>query len=241
MSDFGPEQERDLLAAEYALRLLEGEDLREAQRRAAIDPVFAAEITAWEERLAPLAQEIPEEQPEPHVWQRIERALPDVPSSAGNVVQLRRKMSLWRGYAAAITVVAASLALVVGYQAARDEPAIVQPERAPIMVAALSSEDTEIALAVAYDPQQGNLLVTPARLAGAPGHDHELWIIPSGGAPISLGLVTGGAPQRLEIPALLAPRFQARATIALSVEPAGGSPTGQPTGPVIAAGELVTV
>ncbi|MDQ4087135.1 MAG: anti-sigma factor, partial [Pseudomonadota bacterium] len=61
------------------------------------------------------------------------------------------------------------------------------------------------------------------------------------GTPVSLGLVQAGAPQRLRVPAQVARHFQARSTIALSVEPPGGSPTGLPTGPVVATGELLAV
>jgi anti-sigma-K factor RskA len=78
-------------------------------------------------------------------------------------------------------------------------------------------------------------------MAGAPGHDHELWIIPAGGKPISLGLVRAGEPQRLPIRREIAPHFRQRSAIALSVEPVGGSPTGGPTGPVVASGELLNV
>jgi len=78
-------------------------------------------------------------------------------------------------------------------------------------------------------------------MAGAPGHDHQLWIIPAGGSPVSLGIVRAGAPVRIQVPAAVAPHFRARSAVALSVEPAGGSPTGQPTGPVVAAGELVII
>ena len=78
-------------------------------------------------------------------------------------------------------------------------------------------------------------------LRGAAGNDHELWVIPAGGKPLSLGLLRSGAPQRLVLPMRLAPYFRDRSTLAVSVEPVGGSKTGQPTGPVIAAGELSSI
>ena len=240
MSDTARDQ--DLLAAEYALGLLDGDELRQAQRLLLADPAFAEAVRAWEERLAPLAEEAGEEEPGPRAWENIRQAIAAQPPAAEKVVALRRRLGIWRGYGAAMTALAASLALVVGYQATRDEPIVVQPQqRAPVMVATLSSDEAETSLSVAYDKQRGSLLVTPGRMSGAPGHDHELWIIPAGGSPISLGLVRADAPHRLPVPAQLAPHFRDRAAIALSVEPEGGSPTGQPTGPVVASGELATI
>jgi anti-sigma-K factor RskA len=140
--------------------------------------------------------------------------------------------------------VAASLALVIGLgrdSAERPEVAQQQPERPRVLVAALASPEEETSLSVAYDSGDRSLVVTPGRLAGAAGHDHELWIIPAGGTPVSLGLVRAGDPQRFRVPAEIAPHFRAQSAVALSVEPTGGSPTGQPTGPVVASGALLVV
>lgn len=235
-------EERDLLAAEYALGLVEGAELVDARRLAASDDEFARAVAAWEERLAPLVEEVRSVEPGDRVWEAIQRAIAAAPAAGTNVVDLRKRLRVWRGAAVGMTAIAASLALVVGYQSTREDPKIVQPAaRAPVLIASLASGDEEAALSVAYDAEQANLLVTPARLTGAPGHDHELWIIPEGGAPVSLGIVRPGPAQRVPVPPQVAPHFQANASIALSREPAGGSPTGQPTGPVVAAGELTTV
>ncbi|MDQ4087262.1 MAG: anti-sigma factor, partial [Pseudomonadota bacterium] len=188
MTGFTPEEERELLAAEHALGVLEGSELGEARRLALADPDFARAVAAWQERLAPLAEEVPDMEPEPHLWQRIERALDEGPAMAANVVPLRRKLNVWRGYAAAVTAVAAALAFVV-YKGAGDPPVVVQKERAPVMVAALSSQESAVSLSVAYDREEASLLVTPGPLRAPPGRAHQLWIIPSGGTPVSLGLV----------------------------------------------------
>lgn len=234
------DEERDLLAAEYALGLLDGEAMRRARLLAAADEDFAGAVARWQELLAPLIEEIGEEQPGPELWERIQRAIAEAPATGANVVGLRT-LRLWKTYAAGITAVAASLALLVGYEATRQAPPAMQAERPRVMIATLSSEQEEASLSVAYDGEQASLLVTPGRLTAASGHDHELWIIPAGGSPVSLGLVRAGAPQRIAVPTHVAPHFRARAAIAVSVEPVGGSPTRQPTGPVIAAGELVIV
>lgn len=242
MSTTPRDEERDLRAAEYALGLLDSREMREARVLAATDPDFAEAVARWEARLAPLFDEVPGAEPAPDMWDRIERSIPALPAGDENVVQFGRSLRRWRAFGGAMAAIAASLALLVGYQVMREAP-IPAPtaQPAPVLVASLSSEQANTSLSVAYEPRQSSLLVTPGRLTGAPGHDHELWIIPAGGSPVSLGLVRAGAPARIQVPARLAPHFRSRSTIALSVEPTGGSPTGQPTGPVVAAGELVTI
>lgn len=68
--------EDELLAAEYALGVLDGIDRAAAERRVARDRGFARQVASWEQRLAPWAAEIPEMLPPPHVWDRIAGALP---------------------------------------------------------------------------------------------------------------------------------------------------------------------
>ena len=70
---------------------------------------------------------------------------------------------------------------------------------------------------------------------------HELWLIPADGKPRSMGIVVPGAPNRMAVPAPMHDGMKVEATLALSVEPAGGSPSGSPTGPVIAAGKLTRI
>jgi len=245
MSTTPPPPEREMLAAEHALRLLEGQELAEAQRLERSDASFAAEVAAWQERLAPLFDEVAEVTPGEAVWQRIRSS---IGAANDNVSSLSRKLRLWQGVGIGASALAASLALFVGvngvgFDGAREQSpvAAAPPERAPVLIATLASQDADASLSVAYDRERSSLLVTPGKLRGAPGHDHQLWIIPTGGQPISLGLVRAGEPQRLSVGRELAPHFQLRAAIALSVEPAGGSPASGPTGPVVATGELLSV
>ena len=251
---FAPDEERDLLAAEYVLGLLEGQALMDARGRAAGDPAFAAAVADWEARLAPMADGFAEIAPAPYMWERIERAL-DAQAAAGggsggggggsggeNVARLERRERLWRNWSIGMTALAAGLALTLGLRIAQpDAPAPAAPaeQRATALFASLASEDGTAALAIAFEPDRGTMVVTPARLQGAANHDHELWLIAGeGAAPVSLGLVRGSEPKRVPISAALRAAVAADATVALSVEPAGGSPTGSPTGPVIASGPL---
>jgi anti-sigma-K factor RskA len=241
--EFSPEEEQDLLAAEHALGLLTGEELLAARGRAATEPAFAAAVEAWELRLGPMLDAVPEQEPPADLWERIERRLNDAPSAGADVIQLQRSARRWRGIAGLTTALAASLALVLALRVAQPDAPVPpqQPAAERMMAASLASEDGAATLAVAFEPDRGMMVVTPTRMQPAAGHDHELWLIPASGTPVSLGLVRAGVPQRHRIPEGLAASVSTEAKVALSVEPAGGSPTGQPTGPVIAAAPLTRI
>lgn len=231
------------LAAEHALRLLEGEELMEARRRVAEDPAFAAEVTWWEEQLASLFEEIGDELPSDEAWSRIVQRLGQ---PAPDVLTLRRQIARWRAAALATGVAAAVL---LGLQLIPRTPLAVPPPQvpapqaqpAPLLVASLAGEEAPEALTVTYRASSRELVITPARIEAPAGRDRELWLIPAGGQPLSLGLVGGDGVQRRVIAPALATRFASGATVAVSDEPAGGSSSGQPTGAVLASGSLGSV
>ncbi|MBV8686438.1 MAG: anti-sigma factor [Alphaproteobacteria bacterium] len=226
-------EERDLLAAEYALGLLSGEELARARGLAGADPAFRQEAGRWRGRLAPLLDEVAEAPPPPHVWGRIERALPLPAEPGSNVVELKRRVVLWRTWSAAATALAASLALVL---ATRPDASPSEP-----MVATLASQTGPARLVATWDPAGRTLIVAAAAgMAPAAGHSHQLWLIPAaGGNPHPMGIVSTRAPMRMVVPGAMASDLREGVMLAVSVEPEGGSPTGLPTGPVIASGKLV--
>ncbi|HEY7810611.1 MAG TPA: anti-sigma factor [Allosphingosinicella sp.] len=246
MSDdlFSPEEERDALAAEYVLRLLDGEEMLAARGRIGSEPGFAAAVEAWERRLSPMYEGVADVAPSAEVWHRIEQAIRAEASSAapaeGNVVQFRRRERLWKTYAATMTAIAAGLALFLAVKVAQpDVPQAQAPAgQAPALVAALSTEGGEATLAVTVSGDHRSVLVTPTRMAAVSGHSHELWLIPASGTPVSLGVVAPDAPRRHSIPEAFASEVHADTALAVSVEPVGGSPTGKPTGPVVATAPL---
>ncbi|MGA7438198.1 MAG: anti-sigma factor, partial [Luteibacter sp.] len=89
------------------------------------------------------------------------------------------------------------------------------------------------------DVERSELLLIPATPQPvAAGRDTELWLIPEGGAPIAVGVFPSAGGKRFVLPRDLVSRLGPSAALAVSVEPTGGSPTGQPTGPVIAKGAI---
>jgi anti-sigma-K factor RskA len=106
----------------------------------------------------------------------------------------------------------------------------------PVLVATIAAESGELRFEARHDPVTGTLSVV--RVAGGPapeGRAHEVWVIAPDAAPVSLGLIAE-APLSVEYPAP-----PAGWVMAVSLEPTGGSPTGAPTGPVLALGEVTDV
>jgi anti-sigma-K factor RskA len=155
---------------------------------------------------------------------------------------MRRKVRRWQGLAGLATAAAVAVALMAVPPLLRPPAAPPPVQRpAPVLIASLGDRDLPGAVAVTFVPSAGDLLVTASAIERRPGRDHQLWIIPEGGAPISLGVISTEESHKRRLSAALAGQFRVGATIALSREPSGGSPTGQPTGPVVAAGELTSV
>jgi anti-sigma-K factor RskA len=225
------------LAAEYALGLLDGAELRRAQDLARTDSMFRREVERWSGRLAPMFDEVDEVRPPANMWTRIDAALGAVRADS-NILVMRRKLNAWRGVAAAMTALAACLALVL---LIRLPPVAPTPQLAPAapMVAMLGDQRKQMQVVASWDPRARQLILAVAGdMPADPRHSHELWVIPQGGKPRSLGTMGTGKQMHMRLADALAELLQQGATIAISVEPPGGSPTGAPTGPVVASGSL---
>lgn len=214
--------DRDVLAAEYVLGTLEGEDAREAARLLRDDPDFAASVRAWEARLVPLADAVAPVAPPPELWDRIAAA-----TRADTVVPLsfRRRLRLWQASTGIALAVAASLAAFV----------VLRPM--PVArVAVLAPLSGGVPVLVATAEPNGALSVRPNGTIAVPGdHDLELWALRAGETrPHSLGVLPAAGRTLV---AALPPGTQ----LLVSFEPRGGSPTGQPTGPVLYGGRLTVV
>ena len=232
--------EDDTLAAEYVLGLLSGEELRAARERASSDAAFAEEIARWRGRLGSLNAEIEQVAPPAGLWARIEKALRPPAAANDDLRDLRRSVRLWRSGFGAMTALVAALALVLVLQpASRTGPApLPGPSAAPPMVAMLG-DGGAMKVVASWDPDARQLVLAVAGdMADTPGKSYELWVIPSGGQPRSLGTMPSGKRMHMRLAETIAGLLRQGATIAISVEPRGGSPTGAPTGPVVASGAL---
>ena len=223
-------------AGEYVLGVLDAVERAEAERRVTAEPAFARAVQWWENHLVPLAAEIAPVQPSVGLWPRISNLVGDVarPSAWNNV-------AVWRGVSAGAAALAAACLVIVALP--KPAPPVVAP--APIVVqaaevAVIGDPTTKAPRLVAtLDHATQQLVLTPVSLTMPTGRDAELWIIPEGAAPISLGVIPTGAAKRIAVPAGLKAGGVYTATLAVTDEPLGGSPSGAPTGSVRAAGKFV--
>ena len=239
MSDPTPLPEpEEMLAAELAFALLEGDDERDATARLDRDPAFARAHAIWQDRAAAMVSAAPET-PRPSLWQDIAHRLPandDTPVTATGAV--RR----WQGATALATAAAVVLAIV-----ALDRPALPPPPPPPPavvapaapLVAILIGDAGKGVVAISYDRASGRMVTVPHAL-DLGTRAAELWVIPAGGKPVSLGIIAAADAGHAEPGGIARPALSPGATLAISVEPAGGSPTGQPTGPVILTGTMAS-
>lgn len=222
-------EEDDILAAEHAL------GLADAHAREATDADFAAAVNAWRARLDPLLG--PDRAPPPYLWDRLQARLPA--NDAGDPARP------WRVATFAASAVAAALLGVIVLrpvpQALTPSPQVAAaPPAAHMMVAALMPKEGAGTVTIAYDEREGRMTLTPVNM-DAHGHAPELWVIPAGGKPHSLGVIAAAGPRTMIVPAGQRTMLADGATLAISLEPAGGSPTGQPTGPVVMSGTMTIV
>jgi anti-sigma-K factor RskA len=218
--------EDELTAAEYALGVLAGTERAAAERRIERDQAFANLVEAWEERLAPLAEEIATVAPPPHVWDRIAGALPDRRPQGGGLWQ---NLVFWRGLTLATGVLAALCIGALIYLGTLTQR--------PPLIAAIDGGGHHHFVAT-VDAKRGTIAVVPAAFSADAGRVPELWLIPSDSKPRPLGILRADRTVTITLPAELSPLTESNAVLAVSLEPPGGSPTGQPTGPVIATGKL---
>jgi len=235
--DIGPDSGGDdLVAAEYVLGVLPADERRQASRRIEAEQAFARHVDRWEVHFAPLAAGYAEVEAPSGVKAAIDRRLfagGAAPASAPRS-GLLSSLAFWRGLAVASL---AALALYIAL------PFIKPPIQAPgdRLVASLAADGSDVRYLVLYDPRTHEVGLSHVTGDRAAGRDFELWVIEGQGPPTSLGVIPVGASVQLPVADTLRAKLNSGAVFAISLEPSGGSPTGQPTGPVVAAGDLKAI
>jgi anti-sigma-K factor RskA len=217
----------DALCGEYLLGTLRGLARRRFERALQKEPLAALRLNYWRGIFTPRYAQMVETQPSTRSWKRLEAELE---LNRYRTPWYRRAM-FWQGWAAAAT---AALVLAVSIQAPKQLP----QEPTPLEIAQLADKaGPQVAAALSRDGRTLELRSARPVLAG-PAQSYELWLIPAeGGDAISLA-VLGSLDARFAVPSAQVGRLRAGAKLAVSVEPAGGSPTGKATGPVILIGQI---
>jgi len=247
------EREQEPLAAEYALGTLDHVERAEAEKLMSANPGFADLVRRWENRLGALADLVEPVEPALDIWNGIAARIVDSPPSAdirlpetGDVqtattgtaesAQMSRRLTRWRGATMAAAALAATLIVVIAVsQFSR------QPKPSGWLIAELQRDPKSPGFVLAVEAATKTFVLRNVAAETLPGRSYELWLISDKlPAPASLGLVEGDFTVRPALAQYDAETI-AGATYAISLEPAGGSPTGTPTGPVLYTGKLAAM
>ncbi len=246
----GPD-EIDALAGEYVLGVLDAEQARGVRVRARGDAALAQAIVGWEIRLLPMAAGVQPRDPPGALWHRIEARIAVPPEEPANDAPLASQPAIAPAYAAgpaarrpgpprARGVRGWQAATVLGFALAAAFAGIAfLPSATPagVQLAAIAPVGAPQAAFVASARPDGTVVLTALSPADVPsGRDLELWILPPGEktvAPLGVLPVTGRTLRLQSAPAT-------GTQLLISLEPRGGSPTGQPTGPVLYSGTLAS-
>jgi anti-sigma-K factor RskA len=210
----------DRLAAEYVLGTLRGPARARFERwMQAGDAAYSASVRQavhrWENRLVHLADDLQPVDPSPQVWRALRAR-----------IAVRKPTAQWPRWALAASVM---LVAFLAWFAIDGRETVWQPtaqlrEDAASLVrwdVALDGERTAIRIQA-----QTPLPLDKDRV-------HELWALPAGGQPVSLGILPRQGATERRLTAVQVAALATARQLAVSLEPSGGSPTGAPTGPVL--------
>ena len=222
------------MAAEYVLGVLGARERRAVESRIASEPEFSREVAFWESRFMPLIGEITAVPVPDYVWARIHSALKlpakarvEAPRQSG----LWDSLAFWRWLASGAFAAAAACAVVL-----LNAPTSVTSTVSSPMVSTLADDNGVPGFVAIVDRSTSSMTITPLASAPTDGRAQELWLIPEGRAPISLGLLDAKRAQIVKIPDTMLADIRAGALFAVSLESPEGAPHAAPAGPIIAKG-----
>lgn len=228
--DYARPELADRLAAEYVLGTLRGPARRRFKALLDAHPALRSAVLRWETQLAPLSGSVAPVVPPEHVWTGVEARLFGA-APATTAQRWWNALGLWRGLSALATVATMALVFVVTQ---------VPPPQAPIVVVLATNPDaagfTNASFVASLSADGRALVLKPLNAPTLTAAQAlELWSVPAQGGPRSLGLVRADQATTLLLQAGVQ---RSTAAYAVSIEPAGGSPTGAPTGPIVSLGRV---
>lgn len=222
---------REILAGEYVLGTLHGPARRRFERLLEQDTALRRIVADWETRLTPLAEGVAPIDPPARVWEAVQKRI----APPRRRVVLWDCLNFWRTVGLAGGALTLALLIYIGLR-----PPSVPP---PSYVAVLNDSHAHPAWMVSATAGQRHIVVkalTPQRVTA--GTSLQLWLLPGAGRPPrSLGLLPRAGTEVIAVPASLRHDLAPSVNLAISLEPAGGSPTGLPTGPVLYQGTWLRV
>ena len=228
----GDRSRDEVLAGEYVLGVLSLQDRRIVEERMRRDRPFAAIVSRWEVNLSSFNDEYGTAASNRETFKQIEaRLFADAESGPRLSYGLWNSAVFWR------SLTFASLAVTLGVIAFASG-LVPQPPASPPLVANLSGQNSQVNLTAFYEIQSGRLKIVPVAAGKPEEKSLELWLVPGSGTPHSLGVFQPGMNGELIIPTGMRSQISDGATLAVSLEPFGGSLTHHPSGPIIASGPI---
>ena len=225
----------DMLAAEYVLGTLEPAQRQSVEKRRSQEPELDRAISDWEARLSPLNAHYDPVAPTRDLFAGIRARIESTAQAAtqaasqaasqqapgiAEFAKIKRKLAIWRAGALGAAAIAASMFVVLLSNDVNTQPAFV----------------------MSVDLETREVTIRPVEATMPEGKTYQLWIVTeeTGPKPKSLGLLENIANPTTKQLGGFDPAMLRNATFGISLEPEGGSPTGQPTGPAIH-GRLISV
>ncbi|MGH8402829.1 MAG: anti-sigma factor [Gammaproteobacteria bacterium] len=226
---------RELLAGEYVLGLLRGGARRRFERLLIEDARLRAEVVAWEEKFAAWNRSLKPLPPRNAVWWKLESRLQAGERAKRKTAGSPALKGIWNGAAVIAAAIVLGVGIFIGRSLVTTQPA------APSYLAVMSSAKGQPLWLITVHPKTRRIdMKALANNVPPPGKSYELWMLPGSGKPVAMGLMNSeGLASASVSPQVIAALANAKG-LAISVEPYGGSPTGQPTGPVVYVGPLVS-
>jgi anti-sigma-K factor RskA len=218
-------EDRDARIAEYVLGTLAGEERAAFEAELARDESLRRAVAVWSERLQPLADSVAPVAPPVALRDRVLARI-------GGADAQERPFSILRWLAwtfgASAVAAAAAVAAVLLFTP--------QPPELGGYAMLHESGGSDSVVVFQIDKERREIVLLARAPAAGTGKDYELWVLPPGKDPVSLGVLPAGERVARPIDQMRAALIEPGTTLAVSVEPTGGSTIGTPTGPVLFTG-----
>lgn len=237
MNTHNDDDRNHLRYAEYVLGVLDADARAAVAREVSESTEAATAVARWQRHLMPLTDTLPDATPPAQVWTRITQSLRW--NSAKQDVPRRswfENLRLWQWIGVGASMLAAACVVVL---LRTETTPTAQIAAHTLMVSSIKQTNGVVGWTATMDlSRKEMILVAASPNAYANDRSTQLWLIPQGGKPISVGVFKPNDTNVMPLSASLLSQLGPTAMLAVSVEPMGGSPTGQPTGPVVAQGQI---
>lgn len=252
-------QDQQLDAAEYVIGTLTPDERRAFEEAVASEPDLRKDVAFWENALGLMNASVAPEVVPDTVWPGIEQAIgarsefrpsePATTASGGSaagaamreqiaandnlLADLRKSRRRWRFGAIAAALVAIAFGTILVNSGVLDPPEQQIAGTGKSYIAVVNASGDQPSLVVNVDTATGEVSVRSLGIEKPAGKSLEVWYVPEGQGPVSVGLLSEGEIDLSKVD------VNDQGLLAISLEPEGGSPTGSATGPILYTGKLV--